>query len=88
MLVASAVLGALCLVLLCINAATVWRLAPANCPPRGPRVSVVIPARDEQRDIEAAVRAHLAQDYPNLEVIVVEDRSTDGTAAILARLAG
>lgn len=32
------------------------------------------------------MRSHLAQDYPGLEVIVVEDRSTDGTAAILARL--
>jgi chlorobactene glucosyltransferase len=47
----------------------------------------VIPARDEERGIEAAVRSHLAQDYPNLEVVVVEDRSGDGTAAILARLA-
>jgi chlorobactene glucosyltransferase len=46
----------------------------------------VIPARNEERDIEAAVRSHLAQDYPNLEVIVVEDRSTDGTAGILVRL--
>jgi chlorobactene glucosyltransferase len=48
----------------------------------------VIPARNEERGIEEAVRSHLAQDYPDLEVIVVEDRSTDGTAAILARIAG
>jgi chlorobactene glucosyltransferase len=47
----------------------------------------VIPARNEERGIEGVVRAHLAQDYPELEVIVVDDRSTDGTAAILARLA-
>ena len=45
------------------------------------------PARNEERSIEATVRAHLAQDYPDLEVIVVDDRSADGTPALLARLA-
>ncbi|HWZ85722.1 MAG TPA: glycosyltransferase [Thermoanaerobaculia bacterium] len=50
-------------------------------------MSIVIPARNEQRGIEAAVLAHLAQDYPDLEVIVVDDRSSDATGAILARLA-
>jgi glycosyltransferase involved in cell wall biosynthesis len=54
---------------------------------RTPRVSVVVPARDEERGIEAAVRSHLSQAYPNLEVIVVDDRSTDATPAILAKLA-
>ena len=49
-------------------------------------VSVVVPARDEEASIEASVRSHLAQDYPSLEVIVVDDRSSDGTAAILERL--
>lgn len=51
---------------------------------------MVIPARNEEEAIEAAVRSHLAQDYPrgDLEVVVVEDRSTDGTADILARIAG
>jgi chlorobactene glucosyltransferase len=51
-----------------------------------PRASVVVPARNEAADIEAAVRSHLAQDYPSLEVIVVDDRSTDATPGILARL--
>ncbi len=52
-----------------------------------PSVSVVIPARDEEQDVEAAVRSHLAQDYPSLEIVVVEDRSTDATGRILERLA-
>jgi chlorobactene glucosyltransferase len=46
----------------------------------------VIPARNEARGIGEALRSHLAQDYPNLEVIVVDDRSSDGTPEILARL--
>ena len=47
---------------------------------------MVIPARDEEEEIERAVRSHLAQDYPDLQVVVVDDRSTDRTPAILARL--
>jgi chlorobactene glucosyltransferase len=53
----------------------------------GPRVSTIVPARNEERGIEEAVRSHLSQDYPDLEVIVVDDRSSDGTGAILERLA-
>src|ERR1043165_2544732 len=44
-------------------------------------VSIVIPARDEARSIERTLRAFLAQDYANFEVILVDDRSTDGTGA-------
>jgi cellulose synthase/poly-beta-1,6-N-acetylglucosamine synthase-like glycosyltransferase len=47
-----------------------------------PRVSVCIPARDEAGNIGSCVRAVLAQNWPNLEVIVVDDRSTDQTGAI------
>lgn len=49
-------------------------------------MSVCVPARNEERDIGEAVRAFDRQDHPDLEVIVVDDRSTDGTADILARL--
>ena len=57
--------------------------------PRGlwPRVSVVMTARNEEAELEAAMQARLADDYPNLELVLVEDRSTDGTAEIAARLA-
>jgi glycosyltransferase involved in cell wall biosynthesis len=50
---------------------------------REPLVSVIIPARDEERVIGRTVRALLAQSYSALELIVVNDRSSDGTGAIL-----
>jgi glycosyltransferase involved in cell wall biosynthesis len=52
-------------------------------PESEPLVSVIIPARDEARIIERTVRAFLAQTYANLEVIVVNDRSADGTGDIV-----
>lgn len=52
-----------------------------------PKVSVIIAARNEERNIAQALQSVLTQDYPNFEVIVVNDRSTDRTADILGRLA-
>jgi cellulose synthase/poly-beta-1,6-N-acetylglucosamine synthase-like glycosyltransferase len=52
-----------------------------------PRVSIVVPARNEEQGVRAAVESLLRQDYPALELVVVNDRSTDRTGAILAALA-
>ena len=52
-----------------------------------PRVSVLVPARDEEERIGACLWSVLAQDYPDLEVIVVDDRSRDRTPEIIASIA-
>ena len=51
-----------------------------------PRLSVIIAAKDEQANIEAAVTSLLRQDYSSLQVIAVNDRSTDQTGEILDRV--
>lgn len=61
-------------------------VTPASPPVNAPLISVCVPARNEERNIRACVEATLAQDYPNLEVIVLDDRSTDATAEILHEL--
>lgn len=65
------------------------RLASVNLPPpaRWPRVSLVFAARNEAATIRAAVPTMLALDYPELELIAVNDRSEDATGAILDELA-
>lgn len=55
-------------------------------PVAGPLVSVIVPARNEERNIRRCVESILAQDYPNLQIVVLDDRSTDSTPAILAEL--
>jgi chlorobactene glucosyltransferase len=56
-------------------------------PAEAPLVSVIVPARDEERNIRRCVESLLAQAYPDFELIVLDDRSTDATPEILAELA-
>ena len=53
-----------------------------------PKISVVFAARNEAAGVGAAVRSLLSQDYPDFEVIAVNDRSTDGTLSILQSFSG
>jgi chlorobactene glucosyltransferase len=51
-----------------------------------PLVSIIVPARDEERNIQRCVESLLEQSYPNFEVIVVDDGSTDNTSSILENI--
>jgi chlorobactene glucosyltransferase len=62
-------------------------VAPTPPPQPSPLISVCIPARNEERNIRQCVESVLAQDYPNLEVIVLDDRSTDATPTLLTDIA-
>ncbi len=63
-----------------------WNRNPVT-PAGNPRVSIIVPARNEEEAIEQALRTLLALDYDNYEVIAVNDRSTDRTGAIMEKLA-
>jgi chlorobactene glucosyltransferase len=52
-----------------------------------PRISVLVPARNEESKIAPCVNSLLSQDYPDFQVIVLDDNSTDRTGEILASLA-
>lgn len=55
--------------------------------PEEPFVSIIVPARNEERNIRRCVESLLAQDYGRFEVIVVDDGSTDATPRILDEIA-
>ena len=54
--------------------------------PGNPRVSIIIPARNEEADIEATLTRLLSLDYDNFEIIAIDDRSTDRTGEIMGRV--
>lgn len=63
--------------------------APPPPPSDAPLVSIVVPARNEERDLGACLRSLAAQDWPRTEIIVVDDRSEDRTLEVArAALAG
>jgi cellulose synthase/poly-beta-1,6-N-acetylglucosamine synthase-like glycosyltransferase len=71
-----------------INLGVYRRAAPLGVQGQGarPTVSVCVPARNEERNIEAIVRCALANQAVDVEVLVYDDQSTDGTPGILESL--
>jgi len=59
-----------------------------NLTPEGsPTITVIVPARNESADITATLESLLNQDYPNLQILAVNDRSTDTTGDLMDALA-
>src|SRR5258708_2183645 len=52
-----------------------------------PSLTIVVPARNEEADIEPALTSLLHLNYPSYQVVAVNDRSTDSTGEIMERLA-
>jgi cellulose synthase/poly-beta-1,6-N-acetylglucosamine synthase-like glycosyltransferase len=63
------------------------RLTSASTPAALPPVSLLVPARDEAENLPRTLPSLLAQDYPHLEILLLDDRSEDDTAEVARRLA-
>ena len=70
-----------------VRAVPMLERASPPLPQEWPRLSVIIPACNEAATLEAALSSVLRQVYPDLEIILIDDRSTDGTAEIVDRMA-
>lgn len=66
------------------------KMAPedeSKWPKEWPFVSILVPVRNEERNLESLLNSLLRQDYPHLEIIVMDDGSTDNTWPILEKYA-
>jgi chlorobactene glucosyltransferase len=70
-----------------LNHFTIPRLGEFPSTREWPRVSILVPARDEEENIGPCVESLLRQDYPHFEVLVLDDHSTDRTRLILEQMA-
>jgi chlorobactene glucosyltransferase len=66
---------------------TVIYSLPAKIKNDPPKVSILIPARNEERNINRCLRSLTRQDYPNFEIIVLDDNSSDNTRKVVRKMA-
>jgi chlorobactene glucosyltransferase len=59
----------------------------SRVPEPAPLISVLIPARNEEENIETCLKSLLKQDYPNFEIVVLDDNSKDRTAQVVRAMA-
>lgn len=71
------------LIVLAVNTRTAPRLAATDRPSNHPRLSVLIPARDEAQNLPGVLAAWERVDYPDWELLVLDDHSTDATPRLL-----
>ncbi|MBN1992745.1 MAG: glycosyltransferase [Anaerolineae bacterium] len=71
-----------------ISALTFPRLGQSSGTNHQPRVSILVPARNEANVINGTVRRLLAQTYPHFDILLLDDNSTDDTAVIARAAAG
>ena len=69
-----------------------WRMVGASAPgsgyPSAARIAIIVPARNEADVVAHTIQSLLAQDYPGpLHIVVVDDQSSDGTAAVVRDVA-
>jgi len=69
------------------NILTLHRLGRLSPPQKKPRTSILVPARNEENNIQSCITSLLAQDYPDFQVIALDDHSTDLTRSILNAMA-
>ncbi len=62
-------------------------VTPGSLKKPQPLVSVLVPARNEAKNIGRCLRSLLKQDYPNMEILVLDDNSEDGTGQIIRSIA-
>jgi chlorobactene glucosyltransferase len=70
-----------------LNLLTMPKLGQYRSQPGYPRVSILVPARNEEENLQQLMPSLLAQDYPDFEVLVLDDNSTDHTRDILTQFA-
>lgn len=74
------------LIIVVSNIVILHRSRPQYKSTNFPSISILVPARNEEKRISKCIHSLLEQDYPNYEVIVLDDQSSDDTAVILGRI--